>query len=56
MLPLHASPLVHPGGARRRGAAGPQQRRQGRFKELVRENKELRTANEILEKASACFA
>ena len=27
-----------------------------RIKELERENKELRTANEILKKASACFA
>ena len=29
MLPLHVSQMVHPGGARRRRAAGPEQRRQG---------------------------
>lgn len=58
MFPLTASPTAHPGGARRRGAAeGPESSAdKTRIKELERENKELRTASEILKKASACFA
>ena len=51
LLPLHASPMAHPGGARRRSSAD-----KAGIKELERENKKLRTANEILKKVSACFA
>ena len=49
--------MVHPGGARRREAApGRSSADKARIKELERENKELRTANEILKKASVYFA
>ena len=46
-------------GASRRSAtpgSGRSSAGKARIKELERENKELRTANEILKKASACFA
>ena len=43
--------MAHPGGARRRSSAD-----KAGIKELERENKKLRTANEILKKVSACFA
>ncbi|SMX50670.1 Transposase [Maliponia aquimaris] len=36
--------------------AGPSSAEKARIKELERENRELRQANEILKKASACFA
>ena len=36
--------------------AGPTSAEQARIKSLERENRELRQANEILRKASACFA
>ena len=44
-------------GARDDGErAGPTTEEKARIKELERENRELRTANEILKKASAYFA
>jgi len=44
-------------GARDAGErAGPSTEEKARIKELERENRELRTANEILKKASAYFA
>ena len=57
MLPLPASPMVHLGGARRRGAGpGRSSTDKARTKELELEVKEFRTANEILKRASAYFA
>ena len=43
-------------GGRRRGARGTTTAEMQRIKELERENKELRRANEILKTASAFFA
>ena len=46
MLPLHALRVVNRGGLQRRSGAD-----KAKIKELEREVKELRTANEILKKA-----
>ncbi len=48
--------MAAPGAARRRREAGTTTSERERFKELERENRELKRANEILRKASAYFA
>lgn len=51
---LHAWVKKHESDSGQRGGSTSDERQ--RLKELERENKELRTANEILRKASAFFA